>query len=73
MPALPTQIKVEEMLRQGRGLTRYDLGRDAFLARLGVEKAVYGNRIVEQQKSLGVPATGTAAASPWTRLLEGRA
>ena len=30
---IATQIKVEEMLRKEEGLTRYDLGRDAFLER----------------------------------------
>ncbi|MFR9155809.1 MAG: class I tRNA ligase family protein [Oscillospiraceae bacterium] len=31
---IATQIKVEEMLRKEEGLTRYDLGRDAFLERV---------------------------------------
>ena len=51
---IATQIKVEEMLRKEEGLTRYDLGRDAFLERVWAWKKQYGNRIVEQQKSLGV-------------------
>ena len=51
---IATQIKVEEMLRKEEGLTRYDLGRDAFLKRVWAWKKQYGNRIVEQQKSLGV-------------------
>ena len=42
------------MLRKEEGLTRYDLGREEFLKRVWAWKKQYGNRIVEQQKSLGV-------------------
>ena len=49
---IATQIKVEEELRK-EGLTRYDLGREAFLDRVWQWKHQYGNRIVEQQKKLG--------------------
>ena len=49
---IATQIKVEEELRK-EGLTRYDLGREAFLERVWDWKNRYGNRIVEQQKQLG--------------------
>jgi len=56
---IATQIKVEEELR-GEGLTRYDLGREKFLARVWDWKAKYGGRIVEQQKKLG-------ASCDWTR------
>ena len=51
---IATQIKVEEMLRKEEGLTRYDLGREEFLKRVWAWKKQYSNRIVEQQKSLGV-------------------
>ena len=51
---IATQIKVEEELRTKEGLTRYDLGREKFLQRVWEWKEKYGNRIVEQQKSLGV-------------------
>ncbi len=50
---IATQIKVEEELRK-EGLTRYDLGREKFLDRVWAWKKTYGDRIVEQQKSLGV-------------------
>ena len=53
---IATQIKVEEELRVKEGLTRYDLGRDKFLERVWDWKRQYGNRIVEQQKKLGVAA-----------------
>ncbi len=49
---IATQIKVEEQLR-GEGLTRFDLGRDKFLERVWDWKNKYGDRIVEQLKTLG--------------------
>ncbi len=51
---IATQAKVEEHLRETEGLTRYDLGREKFLERVWEWKHKYGNRIVEQQKKLGV-------------------
>ena len=51
---IATQIKVEEELREKEGLTRHDLGREKFLERVWEWKHKYGNRIVEQQKKLGV-------------------
>ena len=51
---IATQIKVEEVLRKEEGKTRYDLGRDKFLERVWAWKQQYGDRIVEQQKSMGV-------------------
>ena len=43
---IATQIKVEEKLRE-RGLTRFDLGREAFLDKVWDWKNQYGNRIIE--------------------------
>ncbi len=51
---IATQIKVEEDLRVNEGKTRYDLGREKFLERVWAWKEKYGNRIVQQQKKLGV-------------------
>ena len=51
---IATQIKVEEVLRREEGKTRYDLGREKFLERVWDWKGKYGDRIVEQQKSMGV-------------------
>ena len=51
---IATQIKVEEELRVNEGKTRYDLGREKFLERVWAWKEKYGNRIVQQQKKLGV-------------------
>ena len=51
---IATQIKVDEELRVIEGKTRYDLGREKFLERVWAWKEKYGNRIVQQQKKLGV-------------------
>ena len=57
---IATQIKVEEDLRLGEGLTRYDLGREKFLERVWDWKEKYGHRIVQQQKKMG-------ASCDWSR------
>ena len=49
---IATQIKVEEKLRN-EGLTRFDLGREKFLEQVWDWKNRFGNRIVEQLKTLG--------------------
>ena len=51
---IATQIKVEEELRVNEGLTRYDLGRDKFLERVWDWKERFGDRIVKQQKKMGI-------------------
>ena len=51
---IATQIKVEEDLRVNEGKTRYDLGRQKFLERVWQWKEKYGDRIVSQQKKMGV-------------------
>ena len=51
---ISTQVKVEEELRVKEGKSRYDLGREKFLQRVWKWKEEYGNRIVEQQKKMGV-------------------
>ncbi|MBO4428636.1 MAG: class I tRNA ligase family protein, partial [Clostridia bacterium] len=50
---IATQIRVEEYLRKEEGKTRYDLGRDAFIARVWDWKEKYGSRIIEQLKAIG--------------------
>ncbi len=50
---IATQIKVEEMLRTEQGLTRHDVGREAFLKMVWDWKAKYGNRIIFQLKKIG--------------------
>ena len=49
---IATQIKVEEELRK-EGLTRYDLGREAFLERVWAWKEKYGSRIIQQLQRMG--------------------
>ena len=49
---IATQIKVEEKIR-GEGKTRFDLGREGFLDEVWAWKNKYGDRIVEQLKTLG--------------------
>jgi len=51
---LATQIKVEEEIKKNEGKTRYDLGREEFLRRVWEWKEKYGDRIINQLKSLGV-------------------
>ena len=55
---IATQIKVEEVLRREEGKSRYDLGRDKFLERVWSWKQQYGDRIVEQQKTMGSSRPG---------------
>ena len=50
---IATQIKVEEMLRKEKGLTRYDVGRDEFLKLVWEWKGKYGSRITKQLRKLG--------------------
>ncbi len=50
---IATQIKVEEDLRVNENLTRYDLGRDEFLKRVWAWKENFGDRIINQLKTLG--------------------
>ncbi len=57
---IATQIKVEERLRVDEGLTRYDLGREAFLNRVWAWKDSYEARITSQLKKLG-------ASCDWSR------
>lgn len=50
---IATQIKVEETLKKEEGLSRHDLGRDAFIERVWAWKRKFGDRITTQIKSLG--------------------
>ncbi len=58
---IATQIKVEEELKKKEGLSRHDIGREAFLDRVWNWKELYGNRIVEQLKKIG-------SSCDWSRL-----
>ena len=57
---IATQIKVEEMLRKEKGLTRHDLGREKFTELVWDWKRRYGSRIISQLKALG-------SSCDWTR------
>ena len=50
---IATQIKVEAQLRSDEGLSRHDLGREAFLERVWDWKNQYGATIIEQMHALG--------------------
>ncbi len=52
---IATQVVVERKLRR-EGKSRHDLGRDAFIEKVWEWKESTGNRIVEQQKVLGLSA-----------------
>ncbi len=49
---IATQAVVEKMLRE-EGISRHELGREAFVERVWSWKEEYGSRIVEQYKRLG--------------------
>ncbi|MBR3942677.1 MAG: class I tRNA ligase family protein, partial [Clostridia bacterium] len=50
---IATQIKVEEVLRKEKNLTRHDLGREEFLKLVWEWKEKYGGTIIKQLKKLG--------------------
>ena len=57
---ISTQIMVERQIKE-EGLTRHDLGREKFEARVWMWKEQYGGRILEQMKRAG-------ESVDWTRL-----
>jgi len=57
---IATQARVEDMLRKEQGLSRYDLGREAFLDHVWAWKEKFGNRITNQLRKMG-------AACDWSR------
>ncbi|MCL5676766.1 MAG: valine--tRNA ligase [Firmicutes bacterium] len=57
---LATQIKVEQEIRERSGLSRHDLGREAFLERVWEWKREYGGTITRQLRRLG-------ASADWSR------
>mgnify|MGYP006281415721 CR=1 FL=1 len=50
---IATQSKVEGFLRETENLSRYDLGREAFLERVWQWKEKYGGTIIRQLRRLG--------------------
>ena len=63
---IATQNVVERELAKD-GLSRHDLGREAFVARVWQWKASSGGKILGQMRRLGAAWTGPVSASPWTR------
>ena len=53
---IATQAVVEKRLAKERGLTRHDLGREAFVKEVWAWKEAFGSRITTQQRHLGISA-----------------
>ena len=51
---IATQTVVEKRLKKEKGVSRHDLGRDAFVQEVWKWKEMYGNRITTQLRHLGV-------------------
>lgn len=51
---IATQTVVEKRLQKERGLSRHDLGREAFMGEVWKWKETYGDRITTQLRRLGV-------------------
>lgn len=51
---IATQTVVEKRLQKERGVSRHDLGREAFVQEVWKWKETYGNRITSQLRHLGV-------------------
>ena len=58
---IATQSVVEKRLAKERGITRHDLGREAFLEEVWKWKEAYGGKITEQIRHLG-------ASVDWSRM-----
>ena len=50
---IATQSKVEHFLSETEGISRYDLGREAFLGRVWEWREKYGGTIIRQLRTLG--------------------
>ena len=51
--SIATEVKVMEKLQEEKGVTKHDIGREAFLERAWAWKEQYGGIIVKQLKKLG--------------------
>ena len=68
---IATQIKVEEVLRKEEGLSRYDLaGRNSWSGS-GTGSSSTATGSWSSRRAWASPATGTEAASPWTKSAPG--
>ncbi|KAJ3106634.1 hypothetical protein HDU97_005999 [Phlyctochytrium planicorne] len=59
---IATQVVVEKKLMKERGITRHDLGREAFIEEVWKWKEMYGSRIYSQIKRLGTSVDWTRVA-----------
>jgi len=57
---IATEVKVKDKLLAEEGLTKYDIGREAFLQRVWDWKNTYGSRIENQLRAIG-------ASCDWSR------
>lgn len=57
---IATQARVEKALREEKGPSRHELGRDAFIEKVWAWKEQYGNTITNQVRALG-------ASCDWSR------
>lgn len=56
---IATQAVVEKQLAKQEGLSRHDLGREAFVDKIWQWKETYGNRICQQYRRVGISADWT--------------
>ena len=63
---IATQNVVERQLA-AEGLTRFDIGREAFQERVWEWRKKFGGFIINQLKRLGASCAGPASVSPWMR------
>ena len=63
--SIATEAKIVEAMKQ-EGISKEDIGREAFLERAWDWRRQYGGRIVDSRNSVP-PATGTGNGSPWTK------
>lgn len=59
---IATQVVVEKKLKREKGLTRHDLGREAFVQEVLKWKEEKGGRIYEQQRAMGISVDWERAA-----------
>ena len=59
--SIATEVKIVEIIKQEQGLTKEQIGREAFMKRAWEWKEAYGGRICEQLKCMG-------ASCDWSRL-----
>ena len=69
--SIATEVKVVEKLRE-EGLTKEQIGREAFLERVWDWKREYGGRIARQTRRLGASCDWSRERFTWTRAAAAR-